>query len=410
MLILIIGILFHSLASKAIDQPIPHLDLQMSGSEYHTLLNQRDDIDFDDELEPVIRMGKRYFDWLKLVNSQRPEDKKLSLSDPETQPAYPIDQPKISSPKIILSLFEKLKTDLPTQMKEQIFSYTQPTENPLVSDDEFVVYGKRIDSVYGMASRWVLQKPYLWGYASKKHSDIRGFYFLTKVPNIKEELDRWNQLDQEKQKQYSEWLEGLCYNGNETTSYCQAELQKVVKEKGTARPFYETYLGAGQARWNELFRIENKRSDIVWSQAESDLLKTPFVKPQSVEVENFLKENIEDEWRWNSWKLNLDFISGNYDTTHIEFVPGATPHVNGLAGSTITMDANQPLSEYHVRWTIRHEFGHTLGFPDCYVEFYEADKGIMISYQVDITNLMCSRRGKLQAKHFEELKRVYLNR
>jgi hypothetical protein len=124
-------------------------------------------------------------------------------------------------------------------------------------------------------------------------------------------------------------------------------------------------------------------------------------------VKTFLSENIEDEWKWKDWRLTLNFISGGFDTTHVEFVPGATPHVNGLAGSTITMDANQPLTEYHVRWTIRHEFGHTLGFPDCYVEFYDTDKAVMISYQLDTTNLMCSRRGKLQEKHYEELKRVY---
>ncbi|NBY20839.1 hypothetical protein EBQ74_11505 [bacterium] len=137
------------------------------------------------------------------------------------------------------------------------------------------------------------------------------------------------------------------------------------------------------------------------------LLYTPFEKPDSEEVFSFLKENIEDEWRWSGWALKLNFIKGDWNTTHVEFIPGATPHVNGLAGSTITMDANQPLTEYHVRWTIRHEFGHTLGFPDCYVEFYEPNQHEMISYQVDTTNLMCSRRGKLQEKHFLELKRVY---
>ena len=75
--------------------------------------------------------------------------------------------------------------------------------------------------------------------------------------------------------------------------------------------------------------------------------------------------------------------------------------------NSLTMDANQSLAEYHVRWTIRHEFGHTLGFPDCYVEFYDTSTQEMISYQVDTSNLMCSRRGKLQEKHYNELKRVY---
>jgi hypothetical protein len=94
--------------------------------------------------------------------------------------------------------------------------------------------------------------------------------------------------------------------------------------------------------------------------------------------------------------------------THIVFKEGATPHVNELAGSEITMDGNRNIDEYSSRWTIRHEYGHVLGLPDCYIEFYDESEGVMISYQLDITNLMCSRRGRLQEKHFDELKRVYL--
>jgi hypothetical protein len=70
------------------------------------------------------------------------------------------------------------------------------------------------------------------------------------------------------------------------------------------------------------------------------------------------------------------------------------------------MDTNVPLWQYHARWTIRHEFGHTLGFPDCYIEFYDTKAGQMVSFQIDTSNLICSRRGKLQARHDEELKRV----
>ena len=90
----------------------------------------------------------------------------------------------------------------------------------------------------------------------------------------------------------------------------------------------------------------------------------------------------------------------------LEFEPGTTPHVNG-AGDTITMDANQALNEYDSTWTIRHEFGHVLGFPDCYVEFYDEEAGLMINYQIDTSNLMCSRRGHLQDKHFQQLKKHY---
>ena len=62
----------------------------------------------------------------------------------------------------------------------------------------------------------------------------------------------------------------------------------------------------------------------------------------------------------------------------------------------------------HYDWhTLSHEFGHVLGFPDCYVEFYDRDIGAIVSYQLDITNLMCSRRGHLQQRHYDELEITY---
>lgn len=134
----------------------------------------------------------------------------------------------------------------------------------------------------------------------------------------------------------------------------------------------------------------------------------PFRDPQAPAVSAWLRDNIQDEFKWSGWTMKLDFHpDGDDSMTHIVFKDGATPHVNALAGSEITMDGNRNIDEYSSRWTIRHEYGHVLGLPDCYIEFYDQDAGVMINYQLDITNLMCSRRGKLQQKHFDELKRVY---
>jgi hypothetical protein len=74
---------------------------------------------------------------------------------------------------------------------------------------------------------------------------------------------------------------------------------------------------------------------------------------------------------------------------------------------TITMDSTSSMDEWDVQWTIRHEFGHSLGLPDCYVEFYDDNEQAMVNYQLDTTNLMCSRRGELQQIHVDELKKAY---
>ncbi len=120
----------------------------------------------------------------------------------------------------------------------------------------------------------------------------------------------------------------------------------------------------------------------------------------------YLKNNIEDEFRWENWGMKMTF--GNYSSgPRLVFETGVVPHVNGLGGDTITMDSNQPIEEYESQWTIRHEFGHVLGLPDCYHEFYDTDLKAYVNYQLDITDLMCSRAGNIKERIYLELKKAY---
>ncbi len=71
------------------------------------------------------------------------------------------------------------------------------------------------------------------------------------------------------------------------------------------------------------------------------------------------------------------------------------------------MDANQALEEYNAQWTIRHEFGHVLGLPDCYHEFYDVKLNAYVNYELDSSDIMCSRAGNFKPRIYQELKRVY---
>jgi hypothetical protein len=71
------------------------------------------------------------------------------------------------------------------------------------------------------------------------------------------------------------------------------------------------------------------------------------------------------------------------------------------------MDANSSLDEFDSQWTLRHEFGHVLGLPDCYHEFYDTKIEAYVNYQIDVTDLMCSRSGNMNERIFKELKRTY---
>ena len=97
--------------------PIPHLDLAMTGVEYYNLNKGRDDGEGNHELEPIIKVGNRLFNWLELINQNQVEgpygcDKKFNM-----KPDYyivPLDvfrKTQLTSPSDISSLSSDPKTN-----------------------------------------------------------------------------------------------------------------------------------------------------------------------------------------------------------------------------------------------------------------------------------------------------------
>lgn len=128
-------------------------------------------------------------------------------------------------------------------------------------------------------------------------------------------------------------------------------------------------------------------------------------KPDNQKIANWLKEHVEDEFKTDSWNFKMEYVNEGKDTAYLQFKPNVTPHVT--KGNIIVMDANSPIEEYSVQWTIRHEYGHILRIPDCYIEFYDEKEEVAVSYQLDVTDLMCSRAGNFNKRLYELLKKHY---
>ncbi len=388
---------------------IPHLEMDMTGQEYSQILNliaTPDDFNgaHDNGLKLVLKMGKRNLDWLKFINDNRDEHHKISLSSAATQIGNPIETPRLYNPSIILKNYQDLIAQVPDSIKTVILGTGSLPVNPPVTDEEFCTWGRKLDHEYQMAARWTLMENYLSGMAQRKTQDVRGYYFLAKDPNVQAELQGWSKLDLQTQKTLTEYLVEMCYNSTYSDNCLVLVGEAITQNK--VFELYQRYLPASKNLWDSFFSIQQNRNDVQWKHNPEEM-HVPFRDPNNAKVKSYLSDNIQDEWKWNDWHLLLDFRTDTQDMPEVQFEPGSTPHVNGLAGNIITMDDNAPLTEYDVQWTIRHEFGHVLGFPDCYVEFYDEPNTVMISYQLDITNLMCSRRGHLKQTHFDEVKRAY---
>lgn len=392
---------------------LPHLDQEMSGREYQSILEKQvksfdtastaEDI----EVEQWLTWGKRNLQWVDLVNSLRPEGQKISLSSPETQPGNSVSDPRVYNFKIIKEAWAKLKTSVPSALAQVIWG-NQPLPSSIpISEAEFAKWLLEIDRAYQISARYKLRKPWQLFMSAEIRKDVRGFLNIKNDRAIDQKLSQWSKLSQAVKKQLTNDLTLICLNSGEFDFECADQITAAVK-KNSLIAFKNRYLPEGQKNYDKFFIISSKRLDIIWPQGRPDLLTLPFKDPQNSSVLNFLRDNIQDEWRLGNWRLNLDFVaSPPSGTASVRFVAGATPNVNGLAGSVITLDANAPLSEYDVQWTIRHEFGHVLGFPDCYHEFYDNNIQAFVSYQLDLNDVMCSRRGKLLPRHLTELQKAY---
>lgn len=360
-----------------------------------------------DVLDAILDLGKRNLDWVDAINKTRPLTGKLELSTPETQAAIPIDQPRYTNRNTIQSAFNDFKAKSAPAFSQVLFGAVGlPTSTNGMSDDAFLEHARAFDRVYQSASRWLLQEPYLSQYAARKRDDIRGYFFLSRISNVERLLEGWMGLSNDEKARFAEWLAGICANSGGSLESCQATLSKTIERERNPISYFNHYMGGAKEKFLSYFRVQNPRRDATWGAGGSTFV-VPFKLPNTDVIARWLKFNVEDEWRVQGFKLVIEFKPSGFGMTSVVFAPGATPHVNGLGGNTITMDSNRSIEEYSSRWTIRHEYGHTLGFPDCYVEFYDSGRGMMVNYQIDTTNLMCSRRGHLLPIHVTELRRAY---
>jgi hypothetical protein len=402
-IILSFGLLF-SAASFA----LPHLDLEMTSDEYRVHLTQlaknKNLAPDDPGIAASIKLGERLSNWIAKVNASRPADAAIRLTSPQTRRGVPIDAPSIYNPTIIKAGAEKIVAELPEGMKTVLTSTVELPATLGIDDETFIKHARLLDRNYQSAARYKSVNPYRMQYTSAASEDVRGYYYLTQNKIGKEQLQDVATIDADKIAPIKDALTKICLNSRDSLASCKKKVDAAFVSN-TLAALYTKYFATAQKNWNDFFVIPSNgtRSDLVWTEA---VMTVPFNTPSIARFIPYLQNNIEDEFRWGNWKLKMNF--GNFSNgPELIFEAGVVPHVNGLGGNQIVMDSNQPIEEYESQWTIRHEFGHVLGLPDCYHEFYDTNLNAYVNYQLDITDLMCSRAGDMKERIYTELKKAY---
>ncbi len=383
---------------------LPHMDLEMTSAEYAVILKSvPKSMHADPEIEAAMKLGMRLSAWVAKVNTGRTATTAIRLTSSTTRRGVPIDKPSIYNPAIIKKTQEEVLANMPKEMRDVITGAAELPGTIPLDDETFITHARLLDRNYQSAARYKSLDPYRAGYAQRAAQDVRGYYYLMTNKITATELRDTALIAADKVKPIKDALTGICKNSS-MWGNCAANVEKAWTDNKLA-DLYNKHFGGAKSLWDGFFAIPSsgRRSDVNWI---GNTMTVPFNTPSIAKFVPYLRDNIEDEFRWNGWGLKMNFGSFS-NGPELVFETGVVPHVNGLGGNTITMDSNQPIEEYESQWTIRHEFGHVLGLPDCYHEFYDNDLKAYVNYQLDITDLMCSRAGNMKERIYLELKKAY---
>tara|TARA_B100001971_G_C18268008_1_gene596142 strand:+ start:77307 stop:78626 length:1320 start_codon:yes stop_codon:yes gene_type:complete len=364
---------------------------------------------YDDDMRLVINSGSRLSQWLRKINTQPSTSAQpVRLTSQGTQRGIPVERPSKYSPKIVSERFATLKERMPKEVFDILYG-TKPIPSTLpsgVTKEEFIQMARYASGLYQTATRWNMMQPYMRGLIARSARDIRGYLFLKKLDQAKTIIANIDSYNEEQQATLLRALVDICHNATNNKAGCTEAINKPSNRAHLAQA-YDIYMPRAEMVYKSFFEISNPRTDIEWVPAGPNVMRVVFKNIQDPEIAKWLKENVEDEFKLDkeNFSLELNYIPGNSGTAFLEFKPGVTPHVSG--GNKIVMDSNTDIQEYGVRWTIRHEFGHILRLPDCYTEFYDTKEQVMVNYQLDTTDLMCSRAGLMNERIYQELKKHY---
>jgi hypothetical protein len=204
---------------------------------------------------------------------------------------------------------------------------------------------------------------------------------------------------------------GLCYSGSnlseaECNDFINNELiitenQISFFKKQSSRKhhkFYELKLPSSH-KFKMIKKDNNYTLNFYFNnKADSSLLKD-------------LKLGVSKNWRFSSsnlnFKLNL-ILTDKVSSPFIQTQNGINPHVN-MDRTTISWEEATDSDNNISRKILSHEFGHILGFNDCYIEYWDQTKRELIYYTLDSGNIMCSSNGYVQKQHIEKIIQAYNN-
>ncbi len=291
--------------------------------------------------------------------------------------SYNYENPLILSQAILGEAYDRVKVD------------------PNLSEN-----GENLYHLYNESRRYEDQKCSFGALVEKKKNDIRPYLNIAhacykKYQNEKCDDDEYSGMSPDKESWTRDNTINLCKSFTKEAN-CLNEY-RINQKKNLIGPMVSKYYEKfQQERFLPLFKLRAPHQKYACQKDNGKTVMTIQVWEGAFD-HNYLVEllsSVENIWNSKNFSLKLELVKEYREgvvqilptSKGISYVPDNNNRLVYLS-TTLEFDENK-----HV---LAHEFGHVLGFPDCYIEYFDDSKKELVYYEFskNNTNIMCSLKA-----------------
>lgn len=295
-----------------------------------------------------------------------------------------------------ISLFEFEYREIVKELEENIGKNWKSQENFSIEDRRYIF--KILENIKFLISkieRWEAHQCNLEKLLEKEEDDFS--YFLI----VKDQCssDECNNKIEDVLKLCSQFI---------SRSLCETELS-LHRSKGSSKRFVKHYFEKAQKKYNRIFSITPKlkfkcdHNSISVNIFFSPDFKSVHSREHRAQMLRFLSE------KWGQHNLNFHFKEvetiQDRNTIIIKFAASGLSYVEDIHPNVIHIGKN--LRDVYLRQVLTHEMGHSLGFKDCYIEFFSRESKTVRYYSLseDDSNFMCHihKEMNIPASYIEQI-------
>lgn len=189
----------------------------------------------------------------------------------------------------------------------------------------------------------------------------------------------------------------MCRSFDPSNTNCQAQYNVQSKNRKVSTLLSHYQKRFEKERFDKLFVLRDSHLKFQCEQNEA-LAVTMNLKVLSngwdTEKLRGMLSYVSQMWTRGSFKLAIEIVEEKGSDV-IEIIPtnGGISYVPDEDNTQVYL--SQSLDAITQKKVLAHEFGHVLGFPDCYTEFYDGQKSDLVYYEISAedTNIMCSLKS-----------------